>query len=279
MTLNFIWKKLCSYEMKNEIIVKDIKVHYQDLCQCSSPKDTLVFLHGWGGTSSSWEKNITSLSRLYRCISVDFPGFGISDTPSSCWGVPEYTLFVRDFLNALSVEKCTLVGKSFGGRVAILSAFTYPRLLNKLILVAAAGVEGRSIFVESRVKFFSLGRDLIERLFSGYSPKVLNFFYRIFRINKEANPYKSLIKNAVVSLDLSWYARNINIPTLIIWGSNDQVLPLRVGQKLNRLIRGSVLNVIHDATHNVAEEKFVEVNSVITNFCHETYKVTNNSSS
>jgi len=265
--------------MKNEIIVKDIKVHYQDLCQCSSPKDTLVFLHGWGGTSSSWEKNITSLSRLYRCISVDFPGFGISDTPSSCWGVPEYTLFVRDFLNALSVEKCTLVGKSFGGRVAILSAFTYPRLLNKLILVAAAGVEGRSIFVESRVKFFSLGRDLIERLFSGYSPKVLNFFYRIFRINKEANPYKSLIKNAVVSLDLSWYARNINTPTLIIWGSNDQVLPLRVGQKLNRLIRGSVLNVIHDATHNVAEEKFVEVNSVITNFCHETYKVTNNSSS
>mgnify|MGYP000638223878 CR=1 FL=1 len=253
--------------MKKEVIIKDLRISYLEECHCKSPKDTLIFLHGWGGTSFSWEKNITDLSKTYRCVSIDLPGFGASDTPTDVWGVPEYALFLRDFLNVLDVEKFILVGKSFGGRVAILFAVNYPILLNKLILIASAGIEGRSLLLRIRIEFFRLGRILLEALFGDSSTKVLNFFYKIFRIKKETNFYKSLIKERIVSCDLSSYAKKIQTPTLILWGSDDSTLPLRIGIKLHKLIRDSVFHVFPTATHSVAEERFSEVNKIIKDFC------------
>ena len=129
--------------VRKKITVKGLKTYYIDECLTDSSRGTVLFLNGWRGSSLSWSKNIVEISKTYRCVAVDLPGFGISEEPRCPWSPVDYANFIKSFSRILGIKRFTLVGKSFGGRIATIYASQYPNDLVRLILVASAGVEKR----------------------------------------------------------------------------------------------------------------------------------------
>lgn len=103
--------------------------------------ETLLLLHGWGCDRNVWSGIRPILTKHFRVISVDFAGFGRSDEPQSVWGVEDYTRSIEALVRHIGAERPTLVGHSFGGRVAILYASR--NATQSVILADAAGIRPR----------------------------------------------------------------------------------------------------------------------------------------
>lgn len=218
-------------------------------------KPTTVLIHGWGGNASSWqniEKRLTQSG--YVCLAIKLPGFDLPE-PSQPWGVPEYAGFVLDSLQRMQIEPpYTLVGHSFGGRVSIYIASTKPDMVEKLILTDSAGVENRNtlklilINILSNVFHIADSLPIINR-FSRNLRKLLWRFTASPDYSK-ANQKKREILKKVVALNLESFLPKIDAKTLIIWGENDNVTPIRDAKILNRGIKNSKLILIKNAGHN-----------------------------
>lgn len=244
--------------MKKTVNIDGLEITYIRKSESSSPLRTLVFLHGWKGSSKSWEANVATLSEVFDCITVDMPGFGISATPDEIWGVAEYARFVKNFTQALKLQKFALIGKSFGGRVALYYASKWPQTLSYLVLVSAAGTETRNLLAKLRIAGARLGKFLVSKI----SPSSLNYFrslyYKATKVNKDTSDYKWDVKKLVTNTNLKGIAETIAVPTIVVWGEGDTVLPLATGKKLSKLIDGSQFLTIpggHDA-HKESAEKF-----------------------
>lgn len=251
--------------MNREIEIDGLSVFYRRDCEITQPKVTVIFLHGWGGSSSSWETNIKELKKSFECISIDLPAFGRSDTPETIWGVAEYAEFVNRFVNALDIHKFVLVGKSFGGRVSLYYANKWPKTLLGLVLVAAAGVEKPGIWTNIKVYVAILGKTIIKRFFPTMESRVRQIFYRSTGVKRDESDYKWELKKIVTRTNLSEVAQNIKVPTLIVWGVDDNVLPIDVGKKLNRLIKESKFAIIKGG-HNAHSESAHDFNSILLDY-------------
>ncbi len=251
--------------MRREIELNGLKVFYHRVCEANNPKTAVLFLHGWGGSSSSWEPNISELKKHFDCIAIDLPGFGISDTPESVWGVAEYAEYINTFASALGIHKFVLVGKSFGGRVSLYYANKWPKTLLGLVLVAAAGVERPGIWTNMKVSVATLGKSLVKKVLPALEASIRQIFYDSTGVKRDESDYKWELKKIVTRTDLSEIARNINVPTLIVWGEDDNILPLGVGRKLHRLIKESQFTLIKGG-HNAHIESTDDFNSIVLDY-------------
>lgn len=126
---------------------------------CGSGR-AVILLHGWGCNMTTVASIETMLSPHFTVYTLDFPGFGGSETPSSVWGVEEYTRMLETFVAALGIESPILIGHSFGGRVSILYASR--NHTHKVILVDAAGAKPRrSLKYYYKVYTYKLGKQLL----------------------------------------------------------------------------------------------------------------------
>ena len=227
-----------------------------------SGEKKLLFLHGWKGTSESWMGNMEGLMHKYECVAIDLPGFGESDYPDVVWNLGNYAGFVKDVVSELGWQKCVLVGKSFGARVAIKLAGKDSEKLEGLVLVSAAGLEKKTAEVRLKILIaksggkmagFLLGKDR-----SGYLRKA---YYKLMGIELE-DDQRMEIKKRVVAEDLSERLECIKVPTLMVWGSEDKVVPLEDGKQMARVIPNANLKVI-DGGHWVHEESVDEFNEIL----------------
>lgn len=251
--------------MDNTIDVNGVRVSYSRDCLSGNPLGTLVFLHGWEGSGQSWKSNIADLSRVFDCIAIDLPGFGISGVPDKVWGVEEYAQFLKDFVRVLDLPVFVLVGKSFGGRVAILYASNWPNTLSHLILVAAAGIEEKDFSTRIKITLAKAGK----AVFSLLGPRGMEYFrslyYKAVKVTQDTSDYKWEVKKLVTNTDLTHTAERITVPTLIIWGKADVVLPLKVGIALNKKIKASTLKQIQGG-HNAHQESIKKFNSLVERY-------------
>ena len=102
---------------------------------------SLLLLHGLGSYLPAWQKNLPYLSKHFRCLALDLPGFGKSSKEGFTPGMTFYAGIVNEFLERLEIGKCYLAGHSMGGQVAIHTALRYPQKVLKLALLAPAGIE------------------------------------------------------------------------------------------------------------------------------------------
>jgi 4,5:9,10-diseco-3-hydroxy-5,9,17-trioxoandrosta-1(10),2-diene-4-oate hydrolase len=100
----------------------------------------VILIHGLGGYIENWEKNIAHLSRTHQVFALDLPGFGRSDKPDNRYTIPYWAAFVQKFMQALEIDRASLVGESMGGAIAIQFALQYPQQVERLILCASAGL-------------------------------------------------------------------------------------------------------------------------------------------
>lgn len=221
--------------------------------------DNVLFLHGWGGTCDSFCNLTKQFDQKFRIISIDFWGFGKSDNPpESGWGVKEYALALKDFLDEHKFYSVTIIAHSFGGRVAIMLASLFPQIVDKLILVDSAGLKKFSLKRGLKIALFKMKRLLVKIGLLKHS-----------KLNKQgSNDYKALSETMrttfkkVVNQNLSDYAKKISCPTLLIWGQNDLDTPIWMARKLNRLIPNSGLVIFKNSGHFSyidEQDRFVKV--------------------
>lgn len=223
--------------MDKDIEIRGLRLHYTD--SGSGPR-TLVLMHGWGcdhTTVASIER--TALEEGWRVVNFDFPGFGQSQEPGDVWGVEEYTRAIEELVRRLEIERPSLLGHSFGGRVGILYASRHPEV-DRLILVDAAGIKPRRTFTYYRkvytfkamkwLMYLALGKKEAERRLDARRAKAGSSDYA------QASPMMRRILSKVVNEDLTSELPKIKAPTLLVWGTADTATPVADAHKMEALI-------------------------------------------
>ena len=225
--------------------------------------NVVLLLHGWGGSLNSF-KHLENylIKNNYSVITLDFPGFGGSDLPDKNWKLDDYVKIIEELLNAEHLKKINIVSHSFGGRVAISFASKHKNLTNKLVLVDSAGIKPKFNLFKSfkilRYKFLKklVKAKIIKRDLSGFGSRDYK------AMPEELRP----VFNKIVNQDLTNNAKQIDSPTLIIWGKDDKDTPMYMAKKLHKCIKDSAIITLeggHFAYLNNADKFSIIVNEFL----------------
>jgi pimeloyl-ACP methyl ester carboxylesterase len=251
-----------------ELYIDGKKVYYED----KGSGDVLLLLHGWGSSHKAFSPIIDELSKYMRVIAPDLLGFGSSDALDSPWRVDDYVSFTEKLLNMLNINKLSVLGHSYGGRIIIKLA-SKPNSsveFDKIVLVNAAGLRSRrSLKTRFRQLCFKTGKaiyslpiirsiypDAIEELRSRYGSSDY----------KNATPVMRQTLVNSVNEDLTPLLSRITQPTLLIWGDKDTATPLAHAKIMEKHIADSGLVVFENAGHFSFLDKPYEFMLVLKSF-------------
>jgi 2-hydroxy-6-oxonona-2,4-dienedioate hydrolase len=248
------------------------KIHYLD----AGSGPVVILLHGLGGSTANWAPTIAPLAQKYRVIVPDQIGFGKSDKPLINYRVGTLVDFLDGFYKQVGVQKASLVGNSLGGFTAAAFALAHPEKVDKLILVDAAGfaitealnpkvINGLNPSTRQQV------RDIISLVFYNTAPFSSDMAVDAFFASRIATGDGYTVQRFIDSLGrgedmLDGKLGAIKHPTLIIWGREDGLTPLAMGQRFNKEIGGSQLFIIEKCGHVPQLEKAAEFNSGLLKF-------------
>ena len=212
---------------------------------------SILMLHGWGGDLHSLDVLGKPLSQHRLVISISLPGFGDSPEPSESWDTTGYMTILKVWLAKNGLSGLDIIAHSFGGRVAIMLASKHPELVNRLVLIASAGLRTpRSLKTRMKIllaKNLSRGARILKGKLAAYMEK------RHEQLGSQDWKLASLVMRGimvkVLEEDLSAELSEIEAPTALIWGENDTATPVYMAKTMNRLIPDSHLVVIRDAGH------------------------------
>ena len=226
-------------------------------------RETVVLVHGLGKAAArDWSKLIPALAGRYRVLALDLPGFGHSDKGNHHYSPDNFARVLDAVLAKRVVKPFTLIGHSMGGSVALAYAAAYPQRVNRLILVDVAGVLHRSVYAEflARVgaqRAMGVDSPWFESVVRAIQNRAENWPVRGELELERAGVRQRMLRGdpsaisafAMVEHDFSQVLRAIAAPTLVIWGAEDTIAPLRTGQALASAIPGARLTVIEGAGH------------------------------
>jgi len=246
----------------------------------------VVFVHGISGSWQNWLGNLPYFGRRHRAIALDLPGFGASPMPSWTIDMHAYGRLLHDFCEKLGVAGGALVGNSMGGLVAAEAVLSAPGRFDRLVLVSAAGFintwlphqRGRAT---SRAwdafgpGFGKLGREVVSRRRSRY------LMFRPFvrypgRLPKELlweqmnsglpAPGFGDALDAVIEYDARDRLPEIEIPVLIVWGTDDWVIPSVADHSYQRRIPHAQLAIFEHTGHVPQMERPARFNRLLEEF-------------
>ncbi|MDP2722283.1 MAG: alpha/beta hydrolase [Bacteroidales bacterium] len=243
-------------------------------------KETIIFIHGLGSYIPAWNKIIPELSKKYRCIAIDLPGYGKSSKDPHSGLMSYYADVVNEFADTLGLEKFTLAGHSMGGQIAIVYGLSWPEQINNLILFAPAGFEGftagqkrwledvmtpvlvktsnyETIETNLAFNFYNMPKDaefmITDRLAMRYADDFDNYCYAV------SQSVAGMVNEPVLDK-----LKNLQPRTLIFFGENDNLIPnrylnpgatIKIAEKGHELIPNSKLVMIPKCGHFLMFEK------------------------
>ena len=219
-------------------------------------KQQLIILPGWAGTKETWQDFIKIAEKDYKVICFNLPCFGDEPCPKEVWGVENYSEFVKNKIKKLNLEKPILLGHSFGGQVATYLAINNPEIISKLILSGSAslrlqGNSLRKIIFKFIAKFGKIifKIPMIER-FDIFAKKILYYFAGSTDYLKTSGVKREIFKK-LITQNLENSLCKISVKTLIIWGTKDIYIPLKIGKKIARLIPNAEFKIIKNGRHGL----------------------------
>lgn len=237
-----------------QIKVQGLNVNY---IQYGKGKDILL-LHGWGQNIEMMKPLGDGFCDKFRITILDFPGFGQSEEPKEPWTIEKYSLMLEDLVKQLGIKKPIVMGHSFGGRVAI--RFSSRNPIEKLVLFGSPCIR---IQEELPLKV-----RILKKLKTLPGMNKLGEFMKQYigsRDYKAASPVMRQTLVEVVNEDLSKYAREIEEPTLLIWGEQDTEAPVSEAQELEKIMMDAAL-IILPGTHYAYLENLARVITILNNF-------------
>lgn len=263
--------------------IAGMQVHLRD----EGPRDAalpIVLLHGTGASLHTWDGWADALQGEQRVIRYDMPGFGLTGpAPDANYTIENYARVVTAVLDHLGVERCVLVGNSLGGYVAWATTVLHPDRVAKLVLVDAGGYpyESQSVPIGFRIARTPVLRDLMRDVLprgvvegsvrnvygdpAKVTPEVVD---RYFDLTTRAGNRQALGQRFAQTQPgaLAERVPEIKVPTLILWGGRDRLIPPVQGDRFNREIAGSKLALFEDLGHVPQEEDPAATVAVLKTF-------------
>ncbi|MBP3337664.1 MAG: alpha/beta hydrolase [Clostridia bacterium] len=249
--------------------IDGIKINY-DIRGEGAP---VLLLHGWGANITLFDGLMNLISKKYKAIALDMPGFGKSCEPTEPWCVDDYVDFVLKFIDFLgNTDDLILLGHSFGGRVIIkmMSRVNLAFNVSKIILTGSAGIKPKKSFKQkSKLLAYKMTKSVLN---SAPVKKAFPNALETLRKKNGSADYNSatptmratLVK--VVNEDLTHLLEKIEAPTLLIWGKNDTATPLSDGELMEKTIKDAGLVKIDNAGHYAFLEQPYIFHKVIASF-------------
>lgn len=234
----------------------------------------LLLIHGIGDSSETFRDVIPWLSRDFTVIAPDLLGHGRSDKPRADYSVAGYANAMRDLLSVVGIDRVTVVGHSLGGGVAMQFAYQYPERCERLVLVSSGGVSqevhpllrlgtapGASFVLPLLTsRLARLGGSGLFRLLAALDTNVgldANDWMRVFDALPDATSRRAFVRTlravvdlrgqAITMLDRCYLTRGM--PTLLVWGARDGVIPFEHARIAHAAMPGSRLEVFSQAGH------------------------------
>lgn len=250
------------------VLVQDQRIAYLDV----GTGPPVILIHGFGGSMWQWEHQQHALSQHFRILTLDLPGAGLSDKPEIDYRPDQMLDFCVGFMDAVKIPQATLIGNSMGAGLAIGMALAHPTRVAKLVLI-----DGLPQHVMKKLTSPSVRRAMETRapawlvslgnwLFGGLliesvlkeivhdpallTPAVIERSNRNRQRPGTIRPIMAVREN--LPLWESGFATRIGAvthPTLVIWGEEDRVFPIAVGEELHQAIKGSRFTRIPNAGH------------------------------
>ena len=262
---------------------------------------TLVLIHGITNSGQSWEPAMRLLARDFDVIAPDLPGHGESDRQRGDHSLGGHACVMRDLLHVLEVERATVVGHSLGGGVAMQFAYQFPDMVERLVLVGSGGL-GREVsplirsaalpFAEQVLPLLT-ARPLIEagsavagligRL--GFKPGAdlaevsrgvasLGDTERRAAFVRTVRSVISPLGQRVTATDRLYLAADL--PTLIVWGDRDPIIPVEHGRAAHALLPNSRLEIFEGAGHFPQLDDPLHFAELVTEFVADNDAATHN---
>jgi 2-hydroxy-6-oxonona-2,4-dienedioate hydrolase len=257
----------------------ELEIRYLESVNSVDKRQHLLFIHGLGSAADRWLDIPDALSLYFHTLAIDLPGFGGSDKPTDIdYTIEGFSDVVRQFMDEIRITKddrgnnkartITLVGHSLGGYIASkIAAADNSNFLDKLVLVDSSGnLEKPTPLLQQYLDAaMNPSREKVRKVFEQMvanplliSDVLVQGF--IDRINRPGSKYafESSLRN---SANTQIGIKNLNkigekgIPTLIIWGMYDKVIPTQHSQIFREAIKGSTVNIIPSTGHAPFTEK------------------------
>jgi len=252
----------------------------------------LLLLHGMAGSSRTWLPTMQLLQHDYTLLAPDFLGHGESAKPLGDYSLGNQASAMRDLLQRLGIDRATVVGQSFGGGVALQFAYQFPGLCQRLVLVSAGGL-GREVSWMLRLLTLPAAEYVMPVLFPSFvrdwGDSVSRFLrdrgVRNARAEEVWRAYASLTESgnrhafvrtmravidpggqSVSAMDRLYLAARV--PTLIIWGDQDHIIPLDHAYQAHEAIPNSRLEIMHGVGHFPQAEEPIRFVELLADFLH-----------
>ncbi len=274
-------------EDKSILLNNNIKMRYLESKQGVHISDRhILFIHGLGSSADRWLDIPDAISMYYHTIAVDLIGFGGSDKPTDVnYTIEQFSEFILEFMEKIGLsgddKKITLVGHSLGGYIAVEFAIRNKGLIEKLVLIDSSGfLKGPTPLLEqylnaAKYPSYDNVRNVFEQLVSQpwkVMPVIINTF--ITRINSPGAkyPFESAYKNSTTTqIDLSRLKSIEDIPTLIIWGKSDNLIPIDHSEPFKQVFKNYRVEMIEDAGHAPFAEKPAITCELLHSFLSQNY--------
>jgi non-heme chloroperoxidase len=234
-----------------------LQVHYAE--QGDGEGEAIVFLHAYADSWFSYSRVLPLLSPSYHAFAPDQRGHGNSDKPACCYTADDYAADVDAFMEAVGIEKTTLVGDSSGGLIAQRVALDYPHRVSRLVLI------GSPTTLVNNEAVRELGEQMLAELEDPIPPEFVREFVLgtiYYPVPEEflagvvseslkvpAHVWRDYYEGVVLTVDDTARLGEIGVPTLILWGEEDTLLPREEQERRAAAIPNATLRVYPETGH------------------------------
>jgi pimeloyl-ACP methyl ester carboxylesterase len=251
-------------------------------------RGTIVWIHGLSGSWQNWLENLPVLAAAgWRCVAMDLPGFGASPMPAERISITGYAAVVDELLRTLGVSRAVVVGNSMGGFIGAEIAIRFSTWVDRLVLVSAAGLtteHHRNVYRAARATavatamgagWLASRSDTVMR-----RPRLRKTLLSIVAAHPDRLPAPLAAEqlrgsgkpgfvpalDAITSYPIRDRLPEIAVPTLVVWGTKDPLIPVRDAWEFGRLIPDARVVVYEDTGHVAMFERPVAFNALLEDF-------------
>ena len=248
-----------------------------------SKGDPVLLIHGLGGSIESWINNVEAISsNKLQVIALDLPGFGLSDKPEIAYTIKYYSKFISKFIRRLRIDSRSLsiIGSSLGGHIAAEFALNYPTALSKLVLISPAGalpvsfkgtpalhnyvniVKAKTV---QQVRRALLG---IDKTVKSVEYNYAKMLFQRLALPGAKEAFMSALRGSAQASRLNDRLHKIKAKTLLIWGKDDQIIPVSFLHPFIKMKNCRVI-LIENCGHTIHMNSSTLFNKIVIDFLEE----------
>jgi pimeloyl-ACP methyl ester carboxylesterase len=255
--------------------VDGMDVHFRDEGN-QADSIPIVLIHGTGSSLHTFDDWADNLKEDYRVIRMDLPAYGLTGPfPDRNSSFDNYVVFIKDFLASLGIKKCRLAGNSLGGNIAWNFTLQYPEMVDKLILIDAAGYPASSKSIPIAFKIARI--PVLNNMFTYISPRFIveasvknvyadkskvtdTIIDRYFELSLREGNRQAFVDRLSFhdKVNAHLNIKNIRQPTLVLWGAEDLLIPIEKANLFHEDLPNDTLVIIKNSGHIPMEESPIE---------------------